>query len=134
MSAAVNVSTNSPNILHITNGDFLKLNCLHRDQYTCQRVFRSDFNSYSPRLPCYLLMGPLKRDLFKTESKFQKCKKKFRKSFFFLTLLHLNMFQWFVSIKKQYLSSAANVLTNSRNILHITKRDFLQLNCFHSDQ
>ena len=29
---AVNVLTNSPNILHITNTDFFKLNCFHRDQ------------------------------------------------------------------------------------------------------
>ena len=71
---------------------------------------RSDFNSVSARLPCYLSKGPLKRDILdiyvtmsfgvrklkntsamrvifflkmlKTESESRKCKKKFRKSFF----------------------------------------------------
>ena len=71
---------------------------------------RSDFNSNSTRLPCYLSKGPLKRDfldiyvtiffgvskfknasamrvifllkMFKIESKFPKCKKKNQKMFF----------------------------------------------------
>ena len=37
-------------------------------------------------------------------------------------------------LRRQYLSWIANVLTNSPNILHITKRDFFQLNCLHSDK
>ena len=37
-------------------------------------------------------------------------------------------------LKREYLSSSGNVLTNSLKILHITKRDFFQLNYFHSDQ
>ena len=37
-------------------------------------------------------------------------------------------------LRREYLSSAANVLTNSPKILHITKRNFFQLNCLHSDQ
>ena len=35
LSSAVNVLTNSPKILHISQRDFLKANCLHRDQYIC---------------------------------------------------------------------------------------------------
>ena len=35
---------------------------------------------------------------------------------------------------KEYLSSAANVLTNSPKILHITKRDFFRLNSPNIDQ
>ena len=69
----------------------------------------SDFNCFSARLPYYLLKGPLKRDfldiylttyfavrkfkntsdvrvilflkMFRNESNFKKCKKKFRKYF-----------------------------------------------------
>ena len=37
-------------------------------------------------------------------------------------------------LKREYLSTAVNVLRNSPKILHITKRDFFQLNCLHSDQ
>ena len=33
-------------------------------------------------------------------------------------------------LRKKYLSSAVNVLTNSPNIFHITKRDLFQLSCF----
>ena len=36
--------------------------------------------------------------------------------------------------RREYLSSAVNVLRNSSNILHITKTGFSQLNCIQSDQ
>ena len=36
--------------------------------------------------------------------------------------------------RREYLSSAVNVLTKSPNIFHISKRDFFQLNCLHIDQ
>ena len=36
--------------------------------------------------------------------------------------------------RREYLSSVVNVLTNRPKILKITKRDFSQLNCLHSDQ
>ena len=35
---------------------------------------------------------------------------------------------------EEYLSSAVNVLTKTINILHVTKRDFFQLNYLPSDQ
>ena len=35
LSSAVNVLTNSPKILHISQRDFFKSNCLHKDQYIC---------------------------------------------------------------------------------------------------
>ena len=101
--------TNSPKILNITQRDFFKLNCCHRDQKIWERCFYFAFNSVSGRLTCYLSKGLLKRDFldidlttffkvryfentsamrvifslkkfkFKTESKFQKCKKKTKK-------------------------------------------------------
>ena len=37
-------------------------------------------------------------------------------------------------LRREYLSSPANVLRNNLNILYITKRDFLQLNYLHSAQ
>ena len=35
LPSTVNVLRNSPKILHISQRDFLKANCLHRDQYIC---------------------------------------------------------------------------------------------------
>ena len=40
----------------------------------------------------------------------------------------------FSLLRREYLSSAVNVLTNSLKIFHRTNKDFLQLNYFHSDQ
>ena len=37
-------------------------------------------------------------------------------------------------LRREYLSLALSVLGNSLEILHVTKRDFLQVNCLHSDQ
>ena len=37
-------------------------------------------------------------------------------------------------LRREYLSSAVNVLANNLKILHITKRDFFHLNRLHSDQ
>ena len=37
-------------------------------------------------------------------------------------------------LQTEYLSSEVIVLTDSSEILHITKRDFFQLNFLHSDQ
>ena len=37
-------------------------------------------------------------------------------------------------LRREYLSSAVNVLTNSLKILHSTKIDFFQMNYVHSDQ
>ena len=37
-------------------------------------------------------------------------------------------------LRREYLSSAVNVLTNNLKILHRTKTDFFKLNYVHSDQ
>ena len=37
-------------------------------------------------------------------------------------------------LRREYLSSAVNVLNNGRKILHITKTYSPGLNCFHDDQ
>ena len=36
-------------------------------------------------------------------------------------------------LRREYLSSAVNVLTKSLQILHITETDYFHLNCLHSD-
>ena len=40
----------------------------------------------------------------------------------------------FSVLRKEYLSSAANMLTNSLKILHSTKRDICRFNYLHNDQ
>ena len=37
-------------------------------------------------------------------------------------------------VRREYLPSALSVLGNSFEILHITNKEFLQVNCLHSDQ
>ena len=37
-------------------------------------------------------------------------------------------------LRREYLWSAVNMLTNIFKTLHVTNRDFSQLNCLHSDQ
>ena len=68
--------------------------------------------------------------IFKIESKFRKCKKKFRKYFLFLWSLHQKM----PLLIREYLSLPVNGLTNSHKILHITQRDFFNLNSIPTDQ
>ena len=110
LSSAVTGLKNSPKISHTNEGDFFNPNCLHRDQQISSRCCRSNFNSVSARLQCYLSNGPLKRDfldtyltmdfgvrnfrntsamrviffpkMFKIESKSRKCKKKIQNILF----------------------------------------------------
>ena len=37
-------------------------------------------------------------------------------------------------VRREYLPSALSLLGDSFEILHVTKRAFLQVNCLHSDQ
>ena len=37
-------------------------------------------------------------------------------------------------LRREYLPLALSVLGNNFEILHVTNRDFLQVNCIHSDQ
>ena len=163
LSSAVNGLTNSARILDITKRDFFQLNCLHSDQYIWERCCRLDWNSVSACLPCYFSKGPLKGDflhidlttffgvrkfkhtssirviffleILKIKSRFRKCKKKIAKMFFclwdnciWICCNELSL------LRREYLSSAVNVLTNSPENLHITKRDFLEQNFLETDQ
>ena len=112
-------------------------------RHLCNHFFRSTYICYE---------GHLFSKYFKIESSFPKCKKKKKKKseklFCFWDsciwrcwnkLCHKRILlissQWCCDelclLTREYLSSAGNVLTNSHNILYITKRDFFELNCVH---
>ena len=122
----------------------------------------SDFHNVWAHLPCCLMKGPLKcgfsdiyvtiffavcklwktsamsvifvSRIFKVWLRFQNCSKKLLKSFYFWDkCIRIGYFKLSL-LKREFLSSALNILTNSLKILHINKRDFYQLNCFHSGQ
>ena len=125
---------------------------------------RSHFNTVSTRLPCYLWNDPLKRvflDIYLTTffgvrkfrntsamrvTLFWKCsklnlnfenaekKKNWEKVFAFWDNCIWRCCHKLSLLRREYLSSAVNVLTNSPVILHITERDFFQPNCLYSDQ
>ena len=65
---------------------------------------------------------------------FENAKKKLRKGFFFWDMCIWRSSNKLFLGRRKYLSSAVTVLTNNPKTLNITKRDFFQLNCFHSDQ
>ena len=72
--------------------------------------------------------------MFKTYFRFRKCRIKFRKSFcFWYNCISIGIVK-FSLLRTGYLPLAANVLTRSPKIWHVTKRDFFQLNCLSSDQ
>ena len=79
-------------------------------------------------------VGHLFLKMFKIEFKFRKRKKKFKKCFCFWDNCIWTSCNKLSLLRREYLSSAVSVLGKSPNILHITERDFLQLNCLHSDQ
>ena len=130
---------NGPKILHITQ-----------------------WNSLSARFPCCLSKGPLKWDFLDTYltmffgvSKFKNTWVDWVTVFWKCSKLNLNLENanriqkiFFVSekiasenvaincflLQREYLLSAVNGLTKSPKVLHITQRDFLNLNCLHRDQ
>ena len=124
---------------------------------------RSAANCISASLPCCLSKGPPKQDYldnylttffrvrnFRNTSAmrvifFWKCSK-FNPDFKNAKKNPENLFFYFWDniiwiccikmslLRREYFSSAMNVLTASLQILHMTKRDFFQLNCLHSYQ
>ena len=98
-------------IFHLTNTDFLQVNCLHSYQEIWSMCCPSNFNNVWTRSPCYFPKDPSKRNfldidltmffgvcnfentsamrvmcllkMFKIQTRFQKFRKKFRKSFLF---------------------------------------------------
>ena len=143
LSTALIVLRNSLKIFHITKRDFLPLNCLPVEQQIFDRCCRSDLNRVETRLPCSFWTGNLKRDFYtytffwkysKLNIDFENTLKNREKVFTFW-----DNCMWMGCIKlsllgREHLSTALIVLTNSLKLLHITKRDFLQLNCLLVDQ
>ena len=122
----------------------------------------SDFNSVWARSPCHLWKGPLKQDLLdiylttffgvsKSENTsamrvifFRKCskwnlnlenvKKHSQNIFGFWDNIIWKSCYKLSLLRRQYLLSAVNGLTNSPKILNITQRDFFNRNYLHRDQ
>ena len=162
LSLAVNVLTNSLEILHMTRRDFFRLKFLQSDQKISSKCCRSDFNSVWLHWRCSMSKSPPKQDfldnyltpLFGVRNLenasairvifFRKCFK-FNIDLKYWKKIPQNVFFfwdhciWIGCIKLsllnlEYISLAVNVLATSLKILHITKRDFSRLNCVHSDQ
>ena len=68
LATSLNVLKHRLKIVHITNTEFLQLNCFHIDQQiwyiygTNMVCFRSDFNSVGTSLPCCFSKTNLKGD------------------------------------------------------------------------
>ena len=61
--------------------------------------------------------------------------KKVEKRFFFFRDDYISIGCVKLSLlRREYFWAAVNMLKNSPKILPITKRDFFELNCLHSDQ
>ena len=60
--------------------------------------------------------------------------KEIQKEFFVFEIIASELFALNCLLRREYLPSALSVLGNSLEILHITNRDFLQVNCLHNDQ
>ena len=121
-----------------------------------------NLNSVWRRLPCCLSKGTVKRHfldsyvivswrvgnfgntlatrvnfylkMFKIECRCQNCRKKLEKVCQFWDNILWNGYVKFSLLRGEYLSSAANMLTNRHNILHITNSDFFKLNITRGDK
>ena len=123
----------------------------------CRRCSRSDLNRVENRLRCFSLKGKLIWDFYRDiEPRFAQAValqiNKLWASSFFWKCSKFNLdfenaeknservfsfwdnWMWMGCIKlcllgREHLSAALVVLTNSLKLFHITKRDFLTLNC-----
>ena len=161
-SSAANVLISSPKIFHLYKRDFSRLNWLGSDQWIRWKCCDADFNSSWARLPCCLLKVPLQRNLLdiyhatfsesviskmknlsgsafapkclKFKLDFKNARKNWEKVFCFwdnwiwIGIVKLSL------LRTGYFSSAANMLTSSPKILHITNWDVFHLNFFDTVQ
>ena len=98
--------------------------------HLCNNVFcRPKFRKYGSYEDHLVFSKCSKIDL-----DFKNGEKNPRKSFCFLKILIWIGCAKLSLLRREYLSSAVNELTNSSKILHITKRDFFQLIFLHTDQ
>ena len=148
--------------MHITKRDFLKLNFLQKEQLIWERWCGSEFNSVWLALPCCFSKGRLERDILDISLttffgvrnlgntsamrvifswKYSKLNVDFQneKANWENVSCFCYNYIWICCLKlslliRIYLSSHVNMVRNIIKTLHITKRDFLQLNCLHSDR
>ena len=161
-SSVTNMLISSPKIWHVYKKNFFENNFVSNDQWIWSMCSDADFNSAWARLPDCLSKHPLKQDfldiylttfsdsvtskiqnewgscfffkILKIQSRFQKCCKKFRRSFcFWDNCIWIGIVK-FSLLKTGYFSSLANVLTSSPKICHVNKRDFFENNFVGSDQ
>ena len=148
--------------MNVNKRDFSQLNWLASDQCIWSRYCDAYFNSVWARLRCCLSNGRLKRNFlgiyltrfsesiraeiqklwgssfFSKYSKFnidfKIAQKNLEKmSCFWGNCVWIGMVKLFL-LRTGYFSSSTNVLASSRKVLHVNKRDFLQLNWLGSDQ
>ena len=72
--------------------------------------------------------------ILKIESKFRKCQKNWENIFRFWENCSWKCGYKLSLLRREYFSLADNGLTNTRKVLHITKRELFELNCVHMDQ
>ena len=161
-SSAVNVLRNSLKIFHITKRDFFQLSCLHSDHKNMIKVLSLRLKVLEPVynvafwrvvwngdvLDIYLTTFSRVLNLGNTSAImvifFPKCLKlnidfKYVKNRWEPICCFWDSCIWIGWVKlsllrREYLSSAVNMLINSLTVLHITKRTFFRLNSLHSDQ
>ena len=162
LPSALSLLGNSFEILYVTNRGFLQVNYVDSDQEIWWMCCRSNFNNVLACLPCCFIKDSLKRNIleidltmffeirnfgniwamrvifflktFKLKLDFKNPKKNQEKVFCFwdnciwICCVKLSL------LRREYLPSTLSVLGKSFEILHITNRQFLQVNCLHSDQ
>ena len=162
MLSAVNVLTKCPKILHITKRDFFQLNFPEWsinmikllsfrfqqsfDPFTMVLVVRSSETGRFRYISNHVFRSKKKKKYISYEDhlffgnvqnwvSISKMKQKIGKIFFcFWDNCIWRYCNTLPLLRREYLSSAVSVLTNSPKLLHITKRDFFQLNSLESDQ
>ena len=103
-------------------------------RHLCNHVFRSPENQKYISYEGHLFFWKYSKLNLNFENAKKKKKKNWEKVFCFWDKCIWKCCNKFPLLRREYLSLAVNVLTNSPKILNITKRHFFQLSCLHSDQ
>ena len=151
-STAADVLTSCPKILHVNKKVFLDCNFHSSARWIWKRCCDGDFNRSWTRLPYCLLEDPLKLDFLDIylstiwESVTSKIHNLWGSSFYWKYLkFNLDLRKWTINSEKDFcfwgnciwigivklsllrtgfFSSAANLLTSSPKIFHVSKRGF----------
>ena len=162
LSKALVVLTNSLKLFQISKRDFWPLNCLPVEQEICRMGSHSHLKRVETHLPCSFAKGNRKQDFYTyiyprfSQAVAWEINKLWASSFFWkYSKLNLDFenkvknrekvfsfwdnCMWMGCIKlsllwRERLSTALVLLTNSLKLFHISKRDFLPLNCLPVEQ